>query len=70
MLINPDHVKYAHEEYERRVAAFQMERKAQRDAAQVKIDLVGRALRQAPRLITMRWNSVGRSTAVEKPAQC
>ncbi|MEZ4864237.1 MAG: hypothetical protein R3C14_23190 [Caldilineaceae bacterium] len=64
MLINPDHVKYTHEEYERRVARFQLERqvyKARRASTKAKSGLVGHGMRLFTWLAATLWRRIGRN---------
>lgn len=72
MLFNFDHATYALEEYERRLAAFRLERKLrkrQREATQVNVGLGMRWLQQVSRLAMMRWNHAGGGPTAHKPAQ-
>lgn len=62
MLINPDHVNYMNEEYERRLAAFRLERKLRkaRAAARPQLGLVARWGRLLSSLTTLHWRRTGR----------
>jgi len=71
MLLNFDEVKYAHEEYERQLAAFRLDRKLRkaRSAATPKLSLVTRCVHLLSGLTAMRWNRTGRGVPTSKPAQ-
>ncbi|MEZ4735428.1 MAG: hypothetical protein R3E79_50690 [Caldilineaceae bacterium] len=62
MLINPDYVKHMHEEYERRVARFQLERqldKARRASTKAKSGSLGKSMRLFTRLTVTLWCHIG-----------
>lgn len=61
LLINPDHVQYMNDEYERRLTAFRLERKlrkARAERSQAMLYLVQQAICRAKGWVALAWPQV------------